>query len=181
MIVSEVVSQELVDNPAKPWLRIPGATSELELDWLHMNACNKKLIYEIGSFLGRSTVALLESGSSVIAVDDFYGMREEKCTEGFRQNLYNEFLHNTHGYTNLAILKCDHEQFQPSSECDMVFIDGSHLYDHVMRDIKKFKDRKDILICGHDFYWWNSVKEAVYKLFPNGFQLVGPNLWFVRQ
>ena len=181
MIQEGVVSQALVSNPSKPWLAIPGATSEMELDWLHMNACNKNLIYEIGSFLGRSTVALLESGSNVVAVDDFYGNREDNVSKEVRGQFYREFLKNTAMYSNLSVLKIDHEQFIPDKECDMVFIDGSHLYDHVVRDIKKFMNHKNILICGHDFAWWNSVREAVIHLFPHKFQLVGPNLWYVKQ
>jgi len=180
-IENQVVSFDLVDTPGKPWLNIPGATSEMELDWLHMNAYNKKLIYEIGSFLGRSTVALLASGSQVAAVDDFKGMREEKMSDSFRSDIYREFLKNTRAYENLDVIKCDHARFIPSMDCDMVFIDGSHLYDHVMRDILKFKDHKDILICGHDFAWWNSVKAAVMKLFYGKFRLIGPNLWYVKQ
>jgi predicted O-methyltransferase YrrM len=178
---SSIVSAELVNNPAKPWLAIPGATSEMELDWLCSQAHDKKLIYEIGSFLGRSTVALLESGSPVIAVDDFYGMREESISTEFRQNLYHEFLKNTRGYDNLSVLKIDHASFVPALECDMVFIDGSHHYDHVMRDIQKFQHHRGILICGHDFSWWQSVKEAVIKIFGHNFTLVGPNLWYVKQ
>jgi len=178
---NQVVSFDLVDNPNKPWLAIPGATSELELDWLHYNAHNKKHIYEIGSFFGRSTVALLASGSQVTAVDDFKGMREEKMSDALRSDIYHEFLKNTRKYENLDILKIDHAEFVPSNDCDMVFIDGSHLYDHVMRDILKFRNHRDILICGHDFAWWNSVRAAVMKLFYGNFKLIGPNLWYVKQ
>lgn len=178
---SSIVSQELVDNPVKPWLAIPGATTEQELDWLCSNAHDKRLVYEIGAFLGRSTVALLESGSPVTTVDDFIGMREERMTDEYRKNIYNEFLKNTKGYYNLSILKIDHKDFEPSMECDMVFIDGSHHYDHVIRDILKFRNHRGILICGHDFYWWNSVREAVLTLYKNKFNLVGPNLWYVKQ
>jgi len=178
---NSVVSHQLVYNPNKPWLAIPGATSEQELDWLHMNAYDKNKIYEIGSFLGRSTVALLESGSPVIAVDDFFGNREDKMTAGYRKTIYDQFLANTKAYKNLRILKLDHEDFVPHTDCDMVFIDGSHLYDHVVRDILKFRNHKNILICGHDFSWWNSVRAAVMKLFRGRFQLIGPNLWYVRQ
>jgi predicted O-methyltransferase YrrM len=181
LIENVIVSQELVNNPKKPWLNIAGATSEMELDWLHYNAHNKKHIYEIGSFFGRSTVALLESGSSVTAVDDFKGMREERMSETFRDNIYHEFLKNTRKYENLDILKVDHAQFIPTGECDMVFIDGSHLYDHVMRDIQKFKNHKNILICGHDFSWWQSVREAVVHSFKREVKLHGPNLWYVKQ
>lgn len=178
---TEIISEQLINNPDKPWLAIPGATSEQELDWLCSQAHDRKLVYEIGSFLGRSTVALLESGSPIVAVDDFYGMREEKQTNDFRRNIYTQFIVNTKGYYNLKILKIDHASFIPSKDCDMVFIDGSHHYDHVMRDILKFKDHKGILICGHDFHWWNSVREAVMTVFGHRFQLIGPNLWYVKQ
>ena len=180
-IENVIVSQELVDNPKKPWLNIAGATSEMELDWLHYNAHDKKLVYEIGAFFGRSTVALLASGSPVTTVDDFQGMRQEKMTKEFRDNIYHEFLNNTRKYDNLSVLKIDHAFFTPSEECDMVFIDGSHLYDHVMRDIQKFKNHKNILICGHDFTWWQSVREAVVHNFGNKIKLHGPNLWYVKQ
>jgi hypothetical protein len=178
---NKIISEPLVDNPNKPWLNIPGATNEQELDWLCSMAHDKKLVYEIGSFLGRSTVALLESGSPVVAVDDFYGMRGENQTDEFRSDIYKHFIEYTKGYNNLRILKIDHANFQPSESADMVFIDGSHHYDHVMRDIQKFREHKNILICGHDFAWWQSVREAVLKSFGRNFNLVGPNLWYTRQ
>lgn len=165
----------------RPWLAIPGATTMEELDWLHRMAHGKKFIYEIGSYLGRSTIAMLETGAHVYAVDDFYGSRDEGLSEEQRAAIYNQFLANTKDYRNLHVLKCDHAGFVPVKECDMVFIDGDHSYENVKRDILKFNDHKDILICGHDFEWWPGVTEAVQEIFGNKFTRVEQSIWFVNQ
>lgn len=173
-----IYSPEKVD---KPWLKIPGATTEQELDWLNKQARNRTLIYEIGSYLGRSTVALLESGSPVYAVDDFYGSRDEHIPDEERKTIFQRFMENTNGYDNLFTLKINHDQFTPMNHADMVFIDGDHTYESVIRDIMKFKSFKNILICGHDYEWWPPVREAVNWTFGKRVSLVGNNLWYIFQ
>jgi Predicted O-methyltransferase len=160
---------------------IPGATRLNELEWLNEHARGKKCIVELGTYLGRSTIALA-SGGKVYAVDDFIGDRSEIISDEDRAKIYERFLHNIKGFPNIYPVICDHADYDPPDEVDMVFIDGSHKYNDVIRDILKYKHRDNILICGHDYLWWPSVKEAVDKMFGfDGYKVYDDNLWYVEQ
>jgi len=160
---------------------IPGATTELELQWLGNAAEDKKCIVEIGSYYGRSTVALAaKTKGIVIAVDDFFGPRDVELSPEERQRIYDKFIENTASCYNIKSRICSHEQFEPPSYCDMAFIDGDHKYENVLRDIKKFLHLKKVLITGHDYYWWPGVMQAVNDIFGNQFSLVDhTQLWYV--
>lgn len=160
---------------------IPGATKLSELTWLNEQASFRNCIVELGTYLGRSTIALA-SGRKVYAVDDFIGDRSESISDEDRATIYERFLQNIKQFPNIIPVICDHAEYTPPSNCDMVFIDGSHLYDDVTRDIMKYKDMKHILICGHDYLWWPSVREAVMKVFGRGgYKVFDDNLWYVEK
>jgi len=152
---------------------------EPELEWLSVNAKGKKFIYELGSYLGRSTLALASSGSLVYAVDNFRGNHDMIMTDTERDTIYKRFLTNTAGYKNIIPLVTDHDKFVPVKECDMVFIDGSHDYPSVKRDINKFLNHKNILICGHDYTFWQGVKEAVDEIFGKEVKRGPVSIWYV--
>lgn len=151
-----------------------------EFDWLVLQSLGKQRIVEIGSYLGYSTIALALNGSEVFAVDDFYGPRDVSIVGRNRELILEEFLDNTAAYPNIRTIVCDHAMFKPLRNTDMVFIDGSHDYISVMRDIIKWMDFKNLLLCGHDYAVYHAdVKRAVHQLFGNDFALVeGTTLWF---
>src|SRR6185437_9862013 len=113
-------------------------------------------ILELGSYFGRSTIALAENTDGIVyAVDDFYGPRNDGVNEPVRPDLnrdkiYDEFIKNTVGLKNIKVIHCDHKEFRPTDSCDMVFIDGSHIYEDVKADISKFLSFKHVLLSGHD-------------------------------
>jgi predicted O-methyltransferase YrrM len=151
---------------------ISGWMSVEELLWLAARAAEHKTIVEVGSYVGRSTRALgdhVANGGKVYAFDDWLGAREVK--DSMKDGLFEEFS------TNLADLieskkvipiKMDH-----SGVCsllfdkpDMIFIDGDHSYENVLRDIKLWKPvlADGGLLCGHDI-GWDGVYRATMEVF----------------
>jgi len=146
---------------------IPGWTTDAELEWLTEAAKRVDTIVEIGSWKGRSTRALLEGNPKTVwAVDHFKGSPSEMRTyhrEAKDEDIYEIFMKNVGHYENLEVLKMDSveasKQFEDKS-VDMVFIDGEHTYDAVVRDIEAWLPKVKVAICGHD-YWIDEVKQAV--------------------
>jgi predicted O-methyltransferase YrrM len=59
-------------------------------------------------------------------------------------------------------------EFFEYQSLDFVFIDASHNYEDVKRDINfwRFKVKPGGIICGHDYGSWPGVKQAVDEIFP---------------
>lgn len=161
-------------------LAIPGWMSIMELAWLAEQATKHSRIVEIGSYLGRSTRALADNTPGwVLAVDDWKGPRDaqhdkdlfKKFNENMMDECYDESFVPSE---NVRTLQCDHESVEPSqiegntNGFDMIFLDGSHEYEDVKRDIGKWLPflEKGGLICGHDFSdEYPSVQQAVKESF----------------
>lgn len=127
---------------------IIGWMSGDELDFLYTEAQKMDSIVEIGSYKGRSTLALLEAcKGQVVAVDTWLG------SPGLNMDgtEYDTFIENTKGYDNLEVCKKDSvDASEDIGEVDMVFIDGEHTYEGVKRDIEAWLPKTKKLICGHD-------------------------------
>lgn len=147
-----------------------------ELAWLTEQAKGKELVVEFGSCYGHSTRALADSAMRVIAVDDFRGPRDQDIEPLERQNIFTDFLENLKDYQNITVMKCDHAEYVVP-DCDMAFIDGDHGYDNIKRDLLKFINRKNLFLCGHDYEWWPSVKQAVDELIPD-VEVYDGNVWY---
>jgi predicted O-methyltransferase YrrM len=149
---------------ATPDLRWPYPN---ELKWLAEQASTHKIIVEIGSYQGRSTVAMAGNTTGVVyAMDDWYGPRDDSSIqESDRVDLFERFLANVDGLPVQAI-RCDHKDagaMLPSAvPPDMVFIDGGHSYWNARRDIEIWKERLQSggLLCGHDANH-KTVREAL--------------------
>jgi hypothetical protein len=76
-----------------------------------------------------------------------------------------EFKKNVGHFDNLTIIKNDINlvvDMIPDKSVDMVFIDAGHTYEEVKNDIKKWKNKARIVLCGHDYCTaWAGVKQAV--------------------
>jgi predicted O-methyltransferase YrrM len=144
-------------------LEIPGWMSAADLQWLGEQAKNKDIIVELGSYQGRSTRALGDNVRvCVFAVDDWQGLRtidknwwEGETPEDERTTLYERFVANLHDLLDagkVIPIKADHSKVPELPSADMVFIDGSHDYDSVKRDIETWQPRlrSGGLLCGHD-------------------------------
>ena len=152
---------------------IPGWMKSRELTWLYLVAQEMDNIVEIGSWMGRSTDALLSGCKGTVwAVDHFKGSKEHlSLPKHITINIQKAFLKNVGHYKNLKLLKMDSLEaagkFKDKS-VDMVFIDGGHEHGEVMADIKAWLPKTKKLICGHDYYEnYKGVKCAVDEIFDN--------------
>jgi hypothetical protein len=159
-----------------------------ELQWLAEQASQYKAIVEVGSYLGRSTIALAANTDGIVyALDDWYGPRDDASVKDEdRGNLFSMFMQNivNAGCTNVQALRGDHSS-PPDwlNFADMVFIDGSHEYEDVKRDINVWKARlkKGGLLCGHDRNE-PGVRRALDELLPGWKSAPGNSLiWYVGQ
>ena len=147
--MKELAKQEAwpYDNQIESWM-----TKE-EMNWLFKVAQDKQSIVEIGSWMGKSTHALLSAcKGTVTAVDHFKGSPGEEAHVG--KDPYPEFIKNVGMFANLKVLKMSSQEAAREVETtEMVFIDGAHDYDSVKADIKTWLPKTTKLICGHDIQW----------------------------
>lgn len=159
-------------------LKIGGWMSETELQWLAREASRYTAIVEFGSYHGRSTRALGDNTKGVVfAVDPWNG-------DYFQENGANMEVVNTYALpafkNNLRDLiekgivvprRGFSYNFKPPYPVDMVFIDGDHRYETVIKDIKHALtiSKPGALISGHDYGHptWPGVEKATKELFDN--------------
>jgi hypothetical protein len=165
---------------------IQGWMTPLELEWLQVVAQKYKNVLEVGSWKGRSTKALLESGKKVYAVDTWLGSDDpQDLTHQMakQEDVFAEFKKNVGHYTNLKTIKKDSlaaAAMFSDKTIDMVFLDACHTYEAVKADIEAWLPKARKIICGHDYAdGWPGVKKAVDEKFPKGVKTVG-SIWYVE-
>jgi predicted O-methyltransferase YrrM len=163
-------------------LSIAGFIDEEELGWLANQSSTRKCIVEIGSYQGRSTRAMLDNSEAIVHVfDDWKGPREINIPD--RDKIFQRFLDNTSDKLNqLVITSGDFSwsyQKQAHITPDMVFIDGSHEYKDVKRDIEFWKPlmASGGLMCGHDANW-DCVMRAALEVLGGVEVVAGTKLWW---
>lgn len=155
--------------------------TEAELTWLAERAAEHKVICEVGVFCGRSTVAMAENTKgNVFAIDDFYGPRDIDMPNEDRAQILNDFLANTAHLRNVGIFVRDHAE-PPAIKGDMIFIDGAHDYESVLRDIRYWQTmlKPGGLLCGHDANW-HTTAQAVQEVFGSVHVIEGTNIWIAH-
>jgi predicted O-methyltransferase YrrM len=147
-----------------------------ELAWLAEAASMRHNIVEIGSYKGKSAKAMSWQCPGVIhCVDRF----ENSTKEILQQNLLLELasgkilLHAMESAEGAALLK--------DQKFDMIFIDGSHATEDVVRDIQLWKPllASGGLFCGHDCWPTdpnNGINNALRKL-NMPYTLVMDSIW----
>lgn len=128
-------------------------------------------IVEIGSFKGKSTIALglgskwiSEKKRTIYAIDPF-------ISNGYYRDYFNEFQKNILNY-RLAnyvtpIKKFSHEAIQDCPEnISALFVDGDHSYSGVKRDVELYAPRvvPGGFIAFHDYTVYPDVRRAVDEL-----------------
>lgn len=178
---------------------IEGFMSEAELQWLAIQATKYEKIAEVGSWLGRSTRALLDNqnmGGVVYSVDHWQGSTGEEAQHaqarwGGGDWAYYTFLQNNFSFFSMGkLMPLRMSSFNAAAllkdkgvKLDFVFIDAGHTKEELKEDIKNWLPliREGGIISGHDYYHenaWPGVKAAVNELLP-GFKVV-PNtsIWW---
>jgi glycosyltransferase involved in cell wall biosynthesis len=146
--------------------KIEGMMNDGELQWLFNKACESNSVLEIGSWMGRSTHALLSGcKGKVHSVDHFQGSADP--IETGNKDVYPDFIKNVGDFKNLEIHKMDSLEAAkeiPDKSVDMVFVDGGHQYKEVCADIDAWKNKAKKIFSGHD-YQAEPVARAVYEKF----------------
>lgn len=147
-------------NPADN--KIEGWMSWGELDWLYNHAKAVSSVVEVGSWMGRSTHALLSGCRGIVySVDHFLGSADPMDTGN--RDVYPDFIRNVGHFKNLRVVRkysLDAAKDFEDNSVDMVFIDAGHQYHEVKADIEAWLPKATKIISGHD-YNWPSVAQAV--------------------
>ncbi len=131
---------------------------------------NVKTVLEIGSFVGLSTVWFAERVDMVYAVDPFDAITRVNYLRGEMKEAamkqYENFLENTKRFGNIQVFKMTSEQAADHMsmflEADLIYIDGSHEYVDVKKDIEMWFPRAKKVLCGDDYTEsWPGVRKAV--------------------
>lgn len=152
-------------------------------------ASDGAVFVEIGSWIGRSAsfmgVEIANSGKKISfkCVDPWsdggpdLGHRVKKMTVP----LYEQFLKNTEPVksfiTSFRMPSVEAAKSFENKSLDFVMIDGSHVYEDVLADIKAWlpKMKPGSVLSGDDFNW-PGVKQAVKELLPGYNSKVIPRL-----
>lgn len=176
-------------------LATDGWMADDELVWLAEQAQWARLIIEVGSWKGRSTLALADNThGKVYAVDHWRGTPgdaghdAELATLG-REGLYQTFVANMNGriaasrVVPLRMSAHEAAHYFLRDTVDLVFIDAGHSYEDVQRDIESYRPlvRDGGILCGHDYACPShaGVQQAVDEAFPN-VNRAGLSIWWVR-
>ena len=155
---------EYPNQPIEGWMRFP------ELQFLYNTAKTMDTILEVGSWKGKSTHALCSGckNGQVTAVDHFLGSNEPAHKDAAKDDaIYKAFQQNMSSFSNITVNRKSSEEASKDYEdksFDMIFLDGGHTYEDVKADIKFWKNKARILLCGHDFSSvWPGVMQAVIE------------------
>jgi hypothetical protein len=151
---------------------IEGWMSPDELSWIYDRACEMESIVEIGGWFGRSTHAMcLGCKGTVWSVDHFKGSPNELHSAhkpATERDISVDFFKNVGHFKNLRQLRMYSVDaarlFEPKS-VDMVFIDGCHIHEDALADLRAWYPIAKKIVCGHDY---KSVERALAEFgFPH--------------
>lgn len=128
--------------------QIEGYLLYSEMIWLYLTAQKMNSVVEIGSWKGRSGHAMASACPGKITLIDNFSRQPELHPEA-----ETDLRHNMSGFKNVEILKMDSVEaashFENNS-VDMVFIDGAHDRESVLRDLTAWYPKCKKILCGHD-------------------------------
>jgi Methyltransferase domain len=154
-------------------------------------------IVEIGSFKGRSSsflaVEIANSNKKIKldCIDNWLGSAEHQYNGISRDSdvvdgvLYESFLKNMEPvkdyYTPIRMDSLDASKLYRDESLDFVFIDASHDYLSVKKDIEHWtpKVKPGGIISGHDFKDDTELKKAVVEIFRGRVQFGLGSCWWV--
>lgn len=159
----------------------------VELEWLERHATGRELVIELGSFLGRSSVALA-AAKNLVCVDLWKIQEQERAAGAVNEDIYAEFVQNVSGESNVTAIECDLKNSKAVAEliaryrhtADMVFIDASHAETDAANDIVTAQQllKDGGLLCGHDYSGaWPGVMAAVDRLLPEAKPTGAGSIW----
>lgn len=161
---------------------IPGWMSCVELQWLYATAAHMDTIVEVGSWAGRSTHALLTAcKGQVTAVDNW----DQEVMKGWgdaavARKMFIEKLGKIPHLRILEMPSLEAAKLFEDLSVDMVFLDGTHVYEPFRDDIVAWLPKTKKIICGHDFNNGHpGVEKAVVQIFGGAYQFC-ESIWSVN-
>lgn len=144
---------------------------------------SKGKIAEIGSYKGKSTVAIASGckDGTVYAIDTWEGSQDPRDDTSWlykTHDVFSEFQKNIEAFGNIVPIQmdgCKASESFPDNTFDAVFIDAEHTKEAVIKDIQSWlpKIKSGGIICGHDYKYgdakgnggWMTVIDGVNEVF----------------
>ena len=126
----------------------------------HFGSTSKMKMVEIGSYVGDSTILFAKYFREVISIDPYkntYPNTEHLVRSKFAPwpIVYKEFIKRTQFLKNITQIKKTSDEAivdLVGNNFNFVYIDGNHLFRHVVSDIKNYSNLiEDGFIGGHDY------------------------------
>jgi Methyltransferase domain len=164
-------------------LSVEGWMEPDELACLAELASHSQRIVEVGSWAGRSAVALAENTKGTIFCVDTWSASLTARTD-HNWELFNKWMANTAGLPVVPVMMESARAARMFAAAgmtfDMIFLDGDHTEPYLREDIALWKPLlagESSIFCGHDYNepTWKDVKKVVDELIPR-FRLVG-RIW----
>ena len=137
------------------WENVRGWLTEEEATELARLSVDK-VVLEVGTFCGRSALAMAPSARRVFCLDNFSGYRKEEAHRNVRDEALGNFDRAGHN-GKIVVLAGTQEEVLPRmnlSDIDMVFYDADHSFDGTDRAIKLMKEaglRDSATLVFHDY------------------------------
>ena len=150
-------------NPPKEWLGRKGYNHQYfglvyACDWLSTIFKNGEAsLLEIGSYKGESTSIFASTGlfSKITCLEPFEGNEEAlDILDDNWERVKKEFYTNTRHWDYINLI----QEFSynvvdifPNKHFDMIYIDASHKYEDIKKDIDMYLPKCKYIIGGHDY------------------------------
>lgn len=187
-------------SPIKTAMAVPGLITEEELKILRglVVRSDAKVVFETGTYKGRTATLFAELGAIVFTADDYSGrwakagtplgvgqcpMDQTQFEEGVaalkNQTRVFPMVINTYERADDLTMACD--IIFDQRKADLAFLDGNHGYEVVKKELALAESvvvRKGGVICGHDLDFTDTVGKALME-HRNGkpFETLSKKLW----
>jgi predicted O-methyltransferase YrrM len=176
-------------NKEQTWMRDATGTNGL-LDLIkELGDNSNKIMIEIGSFVGESTVLFAQSFKEVLAIDPFLADYDPADPTSYLfefNNVYQTYLERTGDHKNIQTIVATSDQALDElrgQQFDFIYIDGLHTYEGVKNDIINYLPlvKDGGVIGGHDYTnqipHLVGVYEAVNEMFGAPDKVFKDNSW----
>lgn len=173
----------VIMRPAK---QISGLTKMIQ--WINeKRPTSEMVLVEIGSYTGESSALFAKHFKTVICVDPWMGGYDDNdpASKSNMNIVENEFDKRMSTFSNVLKRKETSEEAQKSfseGEIDIVYIDGNHTFQAVLKDISLWKNvvKGDGFVAGHDHYSKN-VRNAVKESFGISPKTFPDTSWIIKR
>lgn len=159
------------DDPT-PGMALWGWMSPAELRWLGAQAAQMRSVVEVGCLHGRSSFALATACPGTVYCIDPWSDDGWASWSASIGSVFSNVVGLRAPSPSAGVLVPD--------PVDMVFVDGAHDYDSVVADITYWRERTQVLLCGHDYIPYSSLPAGENPGFPDVAiavdELLGPNV-----